>query len=85
MPSWLIDDLQYTTGGKTSFHIINRATNYTANITCSSASSSWIANTTQGKPWSNDTLQASVQVAGASAQIVVNQTWTCHDRNGTKL
>ncbi|OIW23408.1 hypothetical protein CONLIGDRAFT_585806 [Coniochaeta ligniaria NRRL 30616] len=85
IPSWLIEDLEYTAAGKTSFHITNRATNYTADLTCSPGSSGWNACAIQGKPWSNDTLQVSVQISETSAQVMVNQTWTCNDRNGTKL
>lgn len=85
IPSWLVDNLQYTAGGKVSFHITNRATNYTADLACSLGGTGWNACTIQGKPWSNDTLQVSVQVSETSAQLKVNQTWTCNDRNGTKL
>ncbi|KAB5525533.1 hypothetical protein GE09DRAFT_1178205 [Coniochaeta sp. 2T2.1] len=79
IPSWLIDNFQ-TAAGKSSFHITNRAINYTADLTCSGTTCT-SANTTK---WSNDTLQVSVQVSGETAEFLVNQTWTCNDRSATK-
>jgi hypothetical protein len=89
IPSWLVQDLQYSgaaassTNGNVSFHILNRATNYTANMVCQVGRSGWNSCSIQDKPWSNETLQASIQVNGSSAQVLVNQTWPCNDRNGT--
>jgi hypothetical protein len=82
IPSWYILDLQYS-GAAASFHILNRATNYTADLTCDVGGSDWAACSIQGEPSSNDTVHASIQVNGTLAQVLVNQTWTCNDRNNT--
>ncbi len=89
IPSWFVQDLQYSSGpassksGNVSFHLLNRATNYTTELACQVESSSWNACSVVGKPSSNGTLHASVQVNGALAQVLVNETWTCNDRKGT--
>ena len=91
IPSWFIHDLQYSSGngtskgGKVDFHLLNRATNYTTDMSCQVGSSSWSICSTKGKAWSNNTLAVSVQVVNeTSATLLVNQTWTCSDRQGTK-
>lgn len=87
IPSWFIKDLQYSgaatpsTSGNVSFNLLNRATNYTADMACEVGNSGWNTCSVQGQPGSNETLQASVQVNGTWAQLLVNQTWTCNDRN----
>ena len=89
IPSWFIQDLEYTASSKTvSFNIKNRATNHTAESTCALGSDAWNACELQaGTPGSSEgTLEASIQLSDtASAQILVNQTWSCSDRNGTTL
>lgn len=93
-PSWFVENFQYTnsnlsafnSSGKASFRILNRATNYTAGLTCALRGNDLSACSISGKQWSNGTLQAAIQINGSSAQVLVNQTWTCNDRTtGPKL
>lgn len=94
IPSWFIENLQSlnsnlstynSTSGRASFHLTNRATNYTADLTCALGTSGWNACSIKGKAFSNDTLKASIQITTTSAQVLVNQTWTCNDKNTVKL
>ena len=86
IPSWFIQNLQYNsadaTSGDASFHLVNRATNYTASLACKISGSSWSTCAAQGTPSSADALVTSFQVSGTTAQVSVNQTWACADRAG---
>lgn len=84
IPSWFVQDLRYSASGNASFHLLNRASNYTADVACEVGGSDWTTCYIQGKPSSNDTLLASIQVGEDSTQVLVSQTWTCNDRNGTE-
>ena len=80
IPSWLIQDLRYT-GGNVSFHLTNRANNYTADLACAVTTQGWNECAPRGRLWSNDTLQTAVQPTGSGlVTVLVNQTWTCSDR-----
>jgi hypothetical protein len=84
IPSWFVKDLRYASAsGNASFHLINRATNYTADLACQVGGNGWSACSIQGSAWTNETLKASIQVTGMSAQVIVNQTWTCNERAGS--
>ncbi|KAK3356420.1 hypothetical protein B0T25DRAFT_452307 [Lasiosphaeria hispida] len=83
VPSWYIEELQYfgaATNASASFHLLNRANNFTASLGCQVQGNGWNACTTRGKPFANATVQASIQVTGDLARVLVNQTWACNDR-----
>ncbi|KAK3366204.1 hypothetical protein B0T24DRAFT_711682 [Lasiosphaeria ovina] len=81
IPSWFVTDFKYSTSDKSlSYSLLNRATNITENLTCKAAASGWNTCSSQAK---NDALLVSAQVIGSLAQISVNETWTCNDRNGS--
>ncbi|KAK3381799.1 hypothetical protein B0H63DRAFT_213937 [Podospora didyma] len=80
IPSWWIQGLQSSSAG-VSFQLVNRATNYTADAACQiTTTGGWNACSTKSKE--NGVVSASVQVTETSAQVFVNQTWTCSDRTG---
>ncbi|KAK0736669.1 hypothetical protein B0T21DRAFT_384125 [Apiosordaria backusii] len=72
IPSWFINDLS-ASDGKTSFTLLNRATNQTAEYTCQGT------NCSAGEELED--LIASVQVSATTANVSVNQTWVCSDRS----
>lgn len=94
IPSWFVHNLTYYRDDDTAtFSLINRATNYTADIGCANATAD------ESKPanlyshcdaltdpaTSDDSLLALVRVTqkGTAANVLLRQTWTCSDRNTT--
>lgn len=81
IPSWLIRNLERSTGGDVSFSLLNRATNTTAGLACSTEESGWNAcSPLEGTTPSKGELEVSVQVTESSTAVRVKQTWTCDDR-----
>lgn len=78
-PSWLVDSFKVASSD-VSFHVFNRATNATANVACKVSGSSWSACTVGEKL----DLDASVQLDGTTANLKVNETWICKDREGSE-
>ncbi|KAK3321779.1 hypothetical protein B0H66DRAFT_494379 [Apodospora peruviana] len=82
IPSWLIQDVDFS-NGKISFQVLNRATNFTGDATCEIGSTGWSACSVEVNiADSNETIQMTAKVKGKSAQVFINQTWTCSDRAG---
>jgi len=77
VPSWLVENISKT-NEDVSFHVSNRATNFTTDVACKGGSAgAWgdcTAKTGEG-------LKASVKLTGSSVQFLFNQTWTCNDRS----
>lgn len=70
IPSWVISSFK-ATGSDASFHILNRASNYEGPVTCTLGSC-----TAAG----NAAIRATVQVRGSSAEVNIDDTWSCHDK-----
>jgi len=79
-PSWLVDSFKVASSSDVSFHVFNRANNATANVACKVSGKSWSACTVSEKL----DLDASVQLDGTTANLKVNETWTCKDREGSE-
>ncbi len=72
-PSWFIQDFQ-TSSGAASFGLLNRATNQTTAVSCEASGSCSAKNSTS--------LHTSVvQLSSTKTQLLVSDSWTCHDRN----
>ncbi len=88
MPSWFIHDFQYSstansTSGTTSFHLLNRVTNDTADLTCQTGKAGGWNECAIKNGWNktaDGSLHASVQLSATTANLALNQTWTCSDR-----
>ncbi|CAK7213090.1 hypothetical protein SBRCBS47491_001684 [Sporothrix bragantina] len=78
IPSWWVQNLT-TTSSSASFHVVNRATNDSAEVTCP-AGSGWQACSFGKTSPANLTISGSVQLNGTTAHLALNQTWTCNDR-----
>ncbi|KAK3985429.1 hypothetical protein QBC44DRAFT_374158 [Cladorrhinum sp. PSN332] len=77
IPSWFIQDLAYTPESRNiSFGILNRPANISTAASCQADRKGWNSCTTK-----DESFLARVQVHGTLAQISVNQTWECNDRN----
>lgn len=92
-PSWFIDSFHYastansSTSGSVSFHLLNRANNYTADLACQAGKSGEWASCSIKNGWNktvDGSLQASVQLNASTANFLLNQTWTCNDRNNSR-
>ncbi|CAK7211578.1 hypothetical protein SCUCBS95973_001162 [Sporothrix curviconia] len=82
VPSWWVHNLT-TTASSASFHVVNRATNDSAKVTCSAAaaaSSGWQACSFSKTSPANLTISGSVHLNSTTAHLSLNQTWTCNDR-----
>lgn len=91
VPSWFVHNFTFDRGDNSAtFSLVNRATNYTADIGCANAT----ANDSKPNlyahcdvltdPTANDeSLLALVRVTsnGTAANVLLRQTWTCNDRN----
>jgi hypothetical protein len=87
IPSWFVEEFKYSgspTSGSASFRLLNRATSSTADLACEIRSGSWNPCAIHSKSGLNETLQASIQFQKDTAQIRVDEAWTCSDRNGTQ-
>lgn len=83
LPSWLIQDY-ITTGSRTQFRVLNRATYVSANLICQTttetASGETISCTTSTASDTDPGLVVSLQpVNSTTSQVFLNQTWTCND------
>jgi hypothetical protein len=87
IPSWFVQDLKSSgasSGGNVTFSLLNRATKSTVTLACQTGGSAWNTCTAPGSAASNSTILASIQLSGSSASLLLNETWTCTDRVGTK-
>jgi hypothetical protein len=91
VPSWFVHNFTFDRADDSAtFRLINRATNYTADIGCANATAD------DSKPnlyahcdvltdpaTNDDSLLALVRVTkkGTAANVLLRQTWTCNDRN----
>ncbi|KAK5651906.1 hypothetical protein OQA88_11565 [Cercophora sp. LCS_1] len=74
IPSWVIREFK-STAGSTTFQVWNRATNNTVEVACKES-----ACDVKGE----SDLVASIRTLGTSAQVSLNETWVCKDRNGSE-
>jgi hypothetical protein len=79
IPSWLIQDVEKA-DGVVSFNLQNRATNYTASLSCETTKTGLNACSVQGTPSSDDTLEAAVEISNKPMGFYLKQSWTCDDR-----
>ena len=79
IPSWFVRDVKID-GGYTTFSLSNRATNYTASLSCETTKTGLNACSIQGTPSSNDTLEAAVEISAKPRAFYLKQSWTCDDR-----
>ncbi|KAK4152588.1 hypothetical protein C8A00DRAFT_44343 [Chaetomidium leptoderma] len=79
IPSWLIQDVKRSNGA-VAFDFANRATNYTASLSCDTVKTGLNACTIQGTPSSDDALEAAVEIKDGSTGFFLTQSWTCDDR-----
>lgn len=79
IPSWFVQDVKKA-DGVISFNILNRATNYTADLSCETTKTGLNACSIQGTPSSNDTLEAAVEISLKPTVFHLKQSWTCDDR-----
>ncbi|CAK7207402.1 hypothetical protein SEUCBS139899_010212 [Sporothrix eucalyptigena] len=96
-PSWFVHNLTFdTSDSSVMFSVVNRATNYTADLGCANAT---VTSSTPDNLYAhcdiltNDdvkttnatadkSLLALVRVSnGTSANVLLSQTWSCNDRN----
>lgn len=81
MPSWFVTDFAYnSTAGDATFSLRNRASNFTASLACSGTAACTVKSSNPG-----GTVLAYLQVAGGTASVSVNQTWTCTDRANVRV
>ncbi|KAK4223380.1 hypothetical protein QBC38DRAFT_517170 [Podospora fimiseda] len=77
IPSWFIQELEYTPETRhVSFQILNRPANISTTASCQASDKGW--NNCETK---DDDFFAQVLIEGTIAQISVNHTWECTDRN----
>lgn len=69
-PSWLVQNFAFA-GSNTTFRVLNRATNTSADLVCI-GSGSCTASAPIG-------LSALVQLNGTSSRVLLRQTWLCND------
>jgi len=83
IPSWLVQGLKYSED-TLSFHLLNRATNFSTTATCKRRDKP-AGNTTcsiQDERPLGEVLVVSSHVEGDVAEILVSETWSCNDRKG---
>ncbi|KAM7183985.1 hypothetical protein V8F33_013256 [Rhypophila sp. PSN 637] len=80
IPSWLIENYT-TTGSRTSFRVLNRATNTTTNLVCQATpGSDGTSSCTASSSSADQGLVVSLQpVNSTSSRVLLNQTWSCND------
>lgn len=91
IPSWFVQNFTFSKSDDTAtFHLLNRANNYTASLACanstasSTASNLWAHCSVTDSNKTDASLTALVRVANTStANILLSQTWSCNDRNLT--
>lgn len=77
VPSWVIQDFTYdSTSLHGSLRVINRANNYTANLSCDKDDCRPLTKTAEDKPF---VLRLDSQEGWTRPRVTVNQTWTCND------
>ncbi|KAL1902495.1 hypothetical protein Sste5346_001476 [Sporothrix stenoceras] len=79
IPSWYVQNLTSSSAGVASFHVVNRANNDSADVTCPSGAG-W-KECQLGGTGNKPALVPRIQVNGTTAHIALNQTWMCNDRN----
>ncbi|CAK7204241.1 hypothetical protein SEUCBS139899_006996 [Sporothrix eucalyptigena] len=82
IPSWWVQNLT-TSANSSSFHVVNRATNDSAEVTCPTGNGWQTCAFSKTAP-AGLTISGSVQVNGTTAHLALNQTWTCNDRTSPK-
>lgn len=85
-PSWLVEDFESQASADltaTSFRALNRATNSSLELRCSSTDSSagWQSCTARNQSGAEQPLVASFQADSSTASFRFNETWTCSDMN----
>ena len=79
LPSWLIQDFQYSKAGGASFRAVNRATNASAELACQVSASDVEWRACSAKATAGATLGASFKLNGTNVELRVNETWSCND------
>ncbi|KAK3395216.1 hypothetical protein B0H63DRAFT_385940 [Podospora didyma] len=81
IPSWLVYDFQSVSStASSSFRVLNRATNTTAELTCQRATNNQGWSTCSAKNGGGEGLAASVQLLNSTtARVLLNETWSCSD------
>ncbi|OAA66648.1 hypothetical protein SPI_01224 [Niveomyces insectorum RCEF 264] len=99
IPSWYVHNFTFSKAdGTAAFHLLNRATNYTAQLACGNSTASSSSNGTSSGLYTrcsaadesqdDPSLLALVRVAAkngtSTARILLSQSWRCNDRNLTQ-
>ncbi|KIH86520.1 hypothetical protein SPBR_08344 [Sporothrix brasiliensis 5110] len=90
IPSWYVQNLTVSQTAGTAFHVVNRATNRTAAVTCPAGGAAHPDGWTPCRVASLSPLfldLGSVVQASANSTTVrvgLNETWTCSDRNASQ-